>query len=116
MEFVQVAADDERAIEELSAFASHIVKEHFDPIIGPEQNDYMIAMNQSPCAIAQQLVQGSRYYLCMAGGRRAGFMAFHPKGAAMYLGLVVVFHAVICILRFFPCVVLEACGAVHHHR
>lgn len=85
MEFVQVAAGDKRAIEELSAFASRIVKERFDPIIGPEQNDYMIAMNQSPRAIAEQLAQGSRYYLCIAGGQRAGFLAFYPKAAAMYL-------------------------------
>ena len=36
MELIRVKAEDRGMIAGLSAFASEIVKEHFDPIIGPE--------------------------------------------------------------------------------
>lgn len=85
MDFTGIDAGDDQTIEELSAFASRIVKEHYDPIIGPEQNDYMIELFQSPRSIAEQIAQGSRYYLCLHGGQRAGYIAFHPKDGAMYL-------------------------------
>lgn len=85
MEFAQVTAVETQAIERLSAFASRIVKEHYDPIIGPEQNDYMIALFQSPHAIVEQIEQGSRYFLCLVGGQNAGFMAFFPKDNVLYL-------------------------------
>ena len=39
IKFVRVKAEDREQIAGLSAFASSIVKEHFDPLIGPEQND-----------------------------------------------------------------------------
>ncbi|MGN0077695.1 MAG: GNAT family N-acetyltransferase [Coriobacteriales bacterium] len=85
MDFIGIDAGDEQAIDELSVFASRIVKAHYDPIIGPEQNDYMIELFQSPRGIAEQIAQGSRYYLCLHGGQQAGYIAFYPKGDAMYL-------------------------------
>ena len=63
MELIRVKAEDRGMIAGLSAFASEIVKEHFDPIIGPEQNDYMIARFQSVSAITEQIRSGYRYYL-----------------------------------------------------
>ena len=46
--FCPVDAAGRETVERLSAFAGKIVREHFDPIIGPEQNRYMIARFQSP--------------------------------------------------------------------
>ena len=42
MEFIQVTLKDKEKIETLSALASSIVKEHYDPILGAEQNDYEV--------------------------------------------------------------------------
>ena len=39
---------NEETIADLSELASAIVKEHYDPILGNEQNDYMIEKFQSP--------------------------------------------------------------------
>ena len=44
--------------EELSRLASAIVREHYDPILGTEQNDYMIEKFQSPDAIRDQIRSG----------------------------------------------------------
>ncbi len=70
---------------ELSVFASEIVKEHYDPILGTKQNDYMIAMFQSPSAIRHQLEEGGRYYRLVSDGQCAGFTAFYPKKNKMYI-------------------------------
>ncbi len=85
MEFIRLQASDEQEIREMSAMAEEIVREHFDPIIGKEQNDYMIAMFQTPGAIRSQLEHGYRYYFAVNEGRNAGFLAFYPKQDVMYL-------------------------------
>jgi ribosomal protein S18 acetylase RimI-like enzyme len=84
IEFVRLE-NDEMQIAEMSAMATAIVREHFDPLIGRKQNDYMIAMFQTPQAIAQQLEKGYRYYFVTEDKRNIGFIAFYPKKDAMYL-------------------------------
>ena len=83
--FSPLDANDEQGILSLSAFATEIVREHFDPIIGTAQNDYMLAMFQSPSAIRDQVRNGYRYYTVLSDGVRAGFLAFYPRGKEMYL-------------------------------
>ena len=77
--FCPAAAADGETIGRLSDFASAIVKQHFDPIIGAAQNDYMIRRFQSPQAIRQQLEAGAAYRLVLCGGELAGFLAYYPK-------------------------------------
>ena len=85
MEFKELFTGEEEKIREMSQMASAIVKEHHDPIIGPGQNDYMIRKFQSVEAIREQLAQGYRYFFVTRGGKNIGFMAFYPRGSAMYL-------------------------------
>ena len=86
VEFVPVDKCDGEMITELSGFAGRIVKEHFDKIIDPAQNDYMIDKFQSVDAITDQIKSGYRYYIVkLADGDKAGFLAFYPKGGMMYL-------------------------------
>ena len=85
MEWEPVILADSRQVEELSHFASEIVKEHFDPIIGAAQNDYMISRFQSPEAIREQLAHGYTYYFVRKDGRRIGFLAFYPQGEMLYI-------------------------------
>lgn len=79
-----IMADKESA-GKLSALASAIVKEHYDPIIGEEQNDYMIKKFQSAEAIISQLEQGCRYYFVELDGMTAGFIGFFPRDGKMYI-------------------------------
>ncbi len=67
--FVPVMLQDEKKVQELSALASAIVKEHYDLLLGSEQNDYMIQMFQSVPAIKKQLENGYQYDLvCLRNG------------------------------------------------
>ena len=78
IDFIPVDAADRDTICRLSAFASAIVKQHFDPIIGTAQNDYMIERFQTPHAIVQQIRDGALYRLVIVDGELAGFVAFYP--------------------------------------
>lgn len=83
-EFIRLTQDN-REIHKMSVLASGIIKEYYDPVVGAEQNDYMIKMFQSEEAIKNQLSHGYRYYFVMYGGEEAGFIAFYPRENDMYL-------------------------------
>lgn len=85
MEFTELFKDDKAGISEMSSMAAAIVREHFDPLIGKAQNDYMISLFQTEEAIAEQLENGYRYFFVRNGGRNAGFTAFYPRNRAMYI-------------------------------
>lgn len=72
-------------IETLSKTATQIVKQHFDPIIGAAQNNYMIAKFQTPAAIQEQIQQGYQYYWVQVDHENAGFLAFYPRDGKLYL-------------------------------
>lgn len=81
----EIRQPNENEIETLSKVASAIVKEHYDPLLGSEQNDYMIAMFQSESGIRKQIAEGYRYYWILEDGKEAGFFAMYPKCGKMYL-------------------------------
>lgn len=85
MDFIELFAEDGTGISNMSEMATEIVREHFDPIIGKEQNDYMLAMFQTEEAIREQLESGYRYFFVKDGKKTIGFIAFYPRKSEMYL-------------------------------
>ena len=85
MFFERLDPADTAGISEMSVVASAIVREHYDPILGTQQNDYMLEKFQSPEAIKEQLDRGYSYYFVGDKAHRLGFAAFYPRGDAMYL-------------------------------
>lgn len=53
-----------------------IWREHFTPIIGEKQVDYMLDKFQSAPAIAEQIRQGYLYFALMSDNRQIGYTAF----------------------------------------
>ncbi len=94
MHFEALKPEDDSGIREMSQMATEIVREHFDPIIGKEQNDYMIKMFQSEEAIRNQLLHGYRYFFVSNDTQRLGFLAFYPKADAMYLSKFYLYKSV----------------------
>lgn len=85
LSFERLAQGDRDGIAALSRLATGILREHYDPIVGKAQNDYMLEKFQSVDAIVHQLESGYRYYVVRSAGRDIGFFAFYPRGKAMYL-------------------------------
>lgn len=83
--FEQITLQDGRRVEELSQLASSVVKEVFDPMIGAEQNDYMIHLFQTVPAIKGQLENGYTYYMVKDASGDVGFLAFYPRDGMLYL-------------------------------
>ena len=79
MDFELLDINDNDAIGRMSTLATEIVREHYDPIIGKAQNDYMIAMFQSPEAIKGQLEDGARYYFVTDGTEPIGFLSYYVR-------------------------------------
>lgn len=83
--FEELKTNDFSAILEMSEMASEIWHDHYDPIIGRAQVDYMIERFLSEGAIVWQLAHGYRYYFVMAAGRKVGFFAYCLREDALYL-------------------------------
>lgn len=85
MEFDILLPGDAEKINEMSRMATAIVRDYYDPIIGKEQNDYMLKMFQTPEAIAEQMEHGYSYFFARENGKNLGFFAFYPRENALYL-------------------------------
>ena len=77
MSIVSVNLPDQ--IAEVVRLAREIWQEHYTPIIGEKQVDYMLDKFQSQNAIAAQLRDGYEYYLATRNGQNAGYAAVIPN-------------------------------------
>lgn len=75
-EIRQVQSQDD--IAEVAALAREIWTQHYVPIIGQAQVDYMLGRFQSKQAIADQVADTADYFLVLAGDRPVGYFAVIP--------------------------------------
>lgn len=83
-EITQVAGREH--IREVAGLAREIWTQHYVPIIGQQQVDYMLEKFQSEAAIAEQIATGYEYYVISHEAERQGYMAIVPdvvNGTAM---------------------------------
>ena len=75
----------ERDINTVAALADEIWREHYEPIIGLAQVEYMLEKFQSAAAIAAQISeQGFRYYL-IGEQNHIGYLGFQREDDVMFL-------------------------------
>ena len=73
-------------IETVAGLAKIIWTEHYVPIIGQEQVDYMVAKFQSPEAIENQVKQeGYAYFIITASGQPVGYIGIIEKSNELFL-------------------------------
>lgn len=72
--------DRERAIE-LEELAREIWMEHYTPIIGTDQVDYMLSNFQNADSILKSIRSDNyRYFMVFEGSRPVGYFAVKPEG------------------------------------
>ena len=76
---------DERQIEVIERLACKIWNEHFIPVIGKAQVDYMLDKYQSRNAITEQIINGYLYYLFGNNNHSIGYMGVLPEGQLLFL-------------------------------
>ena len=70
-----IKVHSKQQIADVVHLAREIWQEHYLPIVGQEQIDYMLKKFQCEGAIAKQLADGNEYYSVAYDGRSAGYMA-----------------------------------------
>ena len=71
-----VERTNSRDLELVHDLAGDIWREHYTPIIGSEQVQYMLRNFQSATAIAEQIREGYVYYLLLSHDVPAGYLAY----------------------------------------
>lgn len=77
----------EEQISDVVNLACRIWTDHYVPIIGQEQVEYMLGKLQSEVAIAAQCAEGYEYYTVSHDGKSVGYMALVPDADADMLML-----------------------------
>jgi ribosomal protein S18 acetylase RimI-like enzyme len=65
--------------EQVAALADDIWREHYIPIVGKAQIDYMLDKFQSVAAVRDQVAAGGLYFLLVADGRPCGYFGVFPE-------------------------------------
>ena len=86
--FIKVAA--KQHIEAVETLAREIWTEHYIPIIGREQVDYMLSRFQSAQAIEEQIANGCLYFLIQDAGESIGYISIQPKEQELFLSKIYV--------------------------
>ena len=87
---IKPALTDE-ALKEISVLADEIWHEHFTPIIGEKQVDYMLEKFQSYQAIANQVKEdGYEYFQFLYDGEEAGYLAIKEEPERLFLSKIYV--------------------------
>ena len=85
MELIRLDKDNYTEIIEMSTIATAILKDYYDNIVGPVQNDYMLNKFQSIDGITDQLNHNYQYYFINVDKVNIGFIAYYKKGKDLYL-------------------------------
>lgn len=79
VDFVPVSLPKDAAL--VARLAHEIWYEHYVPIIGREQVDYMVPRFQSEAAVLGQIAKGLQYFVIRKGGDDCGYLAIEPQTA-----------------------------------
>lgn len=80
-----IPVKDESQIEVVADLAGEIWKEHYTPIIGSEQVEYMVDKFQSYDAISNQIKEHYLYYLIKDSDQHVGYIGLEPKEDELFL-------------------------------
>jgi RimJ/RimL family protein N-acetyltransferase len=72
-------------LDEVEALVVEIWNEHYVPIIGKKQVDYMLEKFQSKPVMKEQISKGYIYFLVEDEGRKIGYIGLEPKEDELFL-------------------------------
>jgi ribosomal protein S18 acetylase RimI-like enzyme len=75
-------------LKEVEVLAEIIWNEHYTPIIGREQVEYMLQNFQSVPAMEKQIAGGMEYFLIQSGQAAVGYLAFQARKGELFLSKI----------------------------
>lgn len=82
---LEIKEVDKSNAAEVAALAKIIWNEHFTPIIGKAQVEYMLEKFQSERAIREQIEGGAKYIAVCSGGEMIGYSCYKLEANALFL-------------------------------
>lgn len=76
-DFSTKRANTDEQVQQIASLAEVIWNEHFTPIIGKEQVDYMVEKFQSYPALKEQIKEDYEYYQLFDNGEFCGYTGIH---------------------------------------
>lgn len=86
--FIEVLTEEQ--IEIVESLAEEIWTEHYVPIIGKAQVEYMLGRFQSRHSLSDQIRSGFLYFLIEADNQFIGYIGVQPKGDELFLSKIYV--------------------------
>ncbi len=86
MTIIEVLTENQIAV--IESLAREIWTEHYTPIIGKKQVDYMLDRYQSKQAVKEQIASGVLYFLIEEGRVFIGYIAVQPRGDEVFLSKI----------------------------
>lgn len=83
-----IPVTNENQMEIVEKLADEIWREHYIPIVGKEQVDYMLNKFQSKQAISEQIKNGFLYFLIKIKNQFIGYIGVQPKGDELFLSKI----------------------------
>ena len=83
-------ASGTRDLQQIEALAFQIWNEHYTPIIGKDQVDYMLDKYQTVEAMKQQINEGSEYFLILNDELPCGYIGIRQEADHIFLSKVYV--------------------------
>ncbi len=80
-----ILTTNNKQIEQIVQLGDRIWREHYEPIIGIDQVNYMLDKFQSVPSIQKQISEGAEYYLISASQTPVGYLAVQKKDDALFL-------------------------------
>lgn len=85
-----IPATTQKQFKDISALADIIWREHYTPIIGSDQVDYMIKNYQSAEAMHSQYIDGYQYFMVCYNYKLIGYMSFKKQEDSLFLSKIYV--------------------------
>jgi len=85
-----IRVETEEQIEEVEKLAREIWREHYMPIIGEKQVEYMLEKFQSKKAIGEQLQNNYHYYLIREENKNVGYTGIQFRDKELFLSKIYV--------------------------
>jgi len=82
------AVTSSREIARVVELADLVWREHYIPIIGRAQVDYMLEHFQSASAIEKQIAKGINYFSVQTEGMTVGYLAYEKQGKTLFLSKI----------------------------
>ncbi|NAS29950.1 GNAT family N-acetyltransferase [Flavobacteriaceae bacterium R38] len=78
-------AETNADFQQIAGLAKIIWSEHYTPIIGAQQVEYMLEKFQSATAIEEQIQQGAAYFLLHFQDKPAGYFSYFKEKDTLFL-------------------------------